>query len=376
MTDPATQTPFIQPRDIIVGMSGGVDSSVAAYLLQKQGHRVQGLFMKNWEEDDNDGYCSAAVDLEDAEQVSRRLGLDLLTRNFSAEYWDRVFHYFLEEYKYGRTPNPDVICNKEIKFKTFLEHALNLGADYIATGHYARVVTSGSFVHLLKGKDQNKDQSYFLYALNQKQLSKALFPLGELSKTQVRAIAEQLGLANYSKKDSTGICFIGERNFKDFLKRYLPANPGDMRNPEGELIGKHDGLMYYTLGQRQGLGIGGRQDGSGEPWFVVDKDLASNTLIVAQGHDHTRLFSRRLIAKNLNWICQPPQNFPFSCAAKTRYRQSDQACEIVRMNDGDDDASCEVVFAAPQRAVTPGQSVVFYQGEECLGGGIIDSTSQ
>ena len=377
MTEPAQSLNSLQPRNVIVGMSGGVDSSVAAYLLLQQGHHVQGLFMKNWEEDDDDRYCSAAVDLEDAEQVSQRLGLTLLTRNFSAEYWERVFQYFLEEYQFGRTPNPDVICNKEIKFKTFLEHALDLGADCIATGHYARVMTCGGFTHLLKAKDLNKDQSYFLYALSQQQLSKALFPLGELNKTQVRTIAEQQGFANYGKKDSTGICFIGERNFKDFLKRYLPAKPGEMRSPDGELIGTHDGLMYYTLGQRQGLGIGGRQDSSGEPWFVVGKDLNNNTLIVAQGHDHPLLFSQRLIAKNLNWINRPPQDLPFSCYAKTRYRQEDQACQIVCLEDkGGGNSCCEVVFAQPQRAVTPGQSVVFYQGEECLGGGIIDSTSQ
>jgi tRNA-specific 2-thiouridylase len=328
--------------------------------------------MKNWEEDDSERYCSAAIDLEDAEKVSQQMDIDLLTRNFSAEYWDRVFQYFLEEYKFGRTPNPDVICNKEIKFKTFLEHALTLGADYIATGHYARTETFGGYVHLLKGKDQNKDQSYFLYALNQSQLSKALFPLGELNKSQVRAIAEQQGFVNYAKKDSTGICFIGERHFKDFLKRYLPANPGEMRTPEGELIGKHDGLMYYTLGQRQGLGIGGRQDSNGQPWFVVGKDLSHNILTVAQGHDHAWLFSQRLIAKNLNWICQAPHALPFACHAKTRYRQADQACHITQLDNG----TCEVVFDEPQRAVTPGQSVVFYYGEECLGGGIIDSTSQ
>ena len=360
------------PLHIIVGMSGGVDSSVAAYLLLQQGYNVQGLFMKNWEEDDDERYCSAAIDLEDAAKVSRKLEIDLLTRNFSAEYWDRVFHYFLEEYKFGRTPNPDVICNKEIKFKTFLDHALTLGADFIATGHYARTKISGSFVRLLKGKDHNKDQSYFLYALDQRQLSKAMFPLGELTKSEVRAIAAQQGFANFDKKDSTGICFIGERNFKDFLKQYLPAKPGDMRTPEGKLIGKHDGLMYYTLGQRQGLGIGGRQDSNGQPWFVVDKDLSNNTLIVAQGHDHPMLFSQRLTAKNLNWICEVPTPLPFSCYAKTRYRQVDQACQLIRLEND----FCEVVFDEPQRAVTPGQSVVFYQGEECMGGGIIDTTAQ
>ena len=370
MSTAVTQPNQDRSLNIIVGMSGGVDSSVAAYLLREQGHHVQGLFMKNWEEDDNERYCSAAVDLEDAEKVAGQLHIDLLTRNFSAEYWDRVFQYFLQEYQFGRTPNPDVICNKEIKFKTFLEHALHLGADCIATGHYARTQTFGGYVQLLKGKDQNKDQSYFLYALNQAQLSKALFPLGELQKSRVRAIAEQQGLANFAKKDSTGICFIGERNFKDFLKRYLPAKPGDMRTPQGQRLGQHEGLMFYTLGQRQGLGIGGLQESNGQPWFVVGKDLSTNTLIVAQGHDHPLLFSRRLFAKNLNWIARPPHALPYSCHAKTRYRQADQPCQIVRLEDD----LCEVVFAAPQRAVTPGQSVVFYQAEQCLGGGIIDST--
>jgi tRNA-specific 2-thiouridylase len=372
MNSAVTQSDKFSAHNIIVGMSGGVDSSVAAYLLLQQGHSVQGLFMKNWEEDDSERYCSAAEDLEDAQQVAQQLDIPLLTRNFSAEYWDRVFEYFLKEYQFGRTPNPDVICNKEIKFKTFLDHAIELGAEFIATGHYARTEHFGGCVHLLKGKDKNKDQSYFLYALNQRQLSKALFPLGELDKTQVRIIAEQQNFANFSKKDSTGICFIGERNFKDFLKRYLPAKPGDMRTPEGEIIGKHDGLMYYTLGQRQGLGIGGRVDSNGQPWFVVGKDLSSNTLIVAQGHDHPWLFSQRLTAKSLNWISQTPSPLPFACHAKTRYRQSDQPCQIIR-NDND---VCEVIFDSPQRAVTPGQSVVFYQGEECLGGGIIDSIAR
>lgn len=371
MNTSAVKSNLPNPLNIMVGMSGGVDSSVAAYLLLQMGHHVQGLFMKNWEEDDDAEHCSAAVDLQDAEQVARQLDIELITRNFSAEYWDRVFQYFLEEYKFGRTPNPDVICNKEIKFKTFLDHAIELGADYIATGHYARTRKDNGMVHLLKGKDNNKDQSYFLYALNQQQLSKALFPLGELDKPEVRDIAKQQGFGNSSKKDSTGICFIGERNFKDFLKRYLPAKPGEMRTPEGKLIGKHDGLMYYTLGQRQGLGIGGRQDSNGQPWFVVDKDLTSNTLIVAQGHDHRLLFSQKLIAKNLNWICQKPTQLPFRCFAKTRYRQEDQACQITAFQEN----ACEVSFDQPQRAVTPGQSVVFYQGEECLGGGIIDSTA-
>lgn len=356
----------------MVGLSGGVDSSIAALLLQQQGYDVSALFMKNWEEDDNDQYCSAGIDLEDAENTARQLNIPLLTRNFSSEYWDRVFQYFLTEYRLGRTPNPDVICNKEIKFKTFLEHALNLGADYIATGHYANKQTSNGFCRLMKAADEQKDQTYFLYALNQQQLSTAMFPLGKLKKDQVREMAKQAGLENFAKKDSTGICFIGERNFKEFLTKYLPAKPGDICNDAGQIIGSHDGLMYYTLGQRQGLRIGGRKDSNGQPWFVIDKNLDTNQLIVAQGHNHPLLLSKKLIAKDLNWICQAPQTIPFHCRAKTRYRQAEQDCTITQL----DAKSCEVVFQQQQRAVTPGQSVVFYYGNECLGGGIIDSTSR
>jgi tRNA-specific 2-thiouridylase len=354
-------------QHIVVGLSGGVDSAVAAHLLQQQGYRVQGLFMKNWEEDDDAEYCSAAVDLEDARAVCKILDIPLHTRNFAAEYWERVFSYFLAEYGAGRTPNPDVLCNKEIKFKTFLEHALELGADHIATGHYARVTYRDGYYRLLTARDANKDQTYFLHALGQPQLAQTLFPLGELTKPEVRQLAAELGLPNHAKKDSTGICFIGERKFKDFLSRYLPAQPGEIHDPAGRCVGHHDGLMYYTLGQRQGLGIGGAKDSSGEPWYVVAKNLEHNVLVVAQGHDHPLLFRSVLEARQLNWIAEAPREIPFRCTAKVRYRQPDQACVITRL-EGD---ACEVQFDEPQRAVTPGQSVVFYHGDECLGGGVI-----
>lgn len=354
-------------KKIVVGLSGGVDSSVAAYLLQKQGYEIQALFMKNWEEDDDPEYCSAEVDLKDADEVCEILNIPLHARNFSSEYWDKVFSYFIEEYQSGRTPNPDIICNKEIKFKIFLEHAMEMGADHIATGHYARIIFKNGFFRLFKAKDLNKDQTYFLYALNQAQLSRSWFPLGELTKPEVRQIAKEAGFSNFEKKDSTGICFIGERKFKDFLSKYLPAKPGDIRTPDGDLIGKHDGLMYYTLGQRQGLGIGGSSTGSGEAWYVTGKDLDNNILIVAQGHDHPMLYSKTLTARNLNWIADRPDRLPFHCHAKTRYRQKDQACIITVL----DDDLCKVEFINPQRAITPGQSVVFYNEDECLGGGVI-----
>jgi len=358
-------------QHVIVGLSGGVDSSVAAILLQQQGYYVEGMFMKNWEEDDSEGYCSAAEDLADARSVSDALGLTLHAVNFSAEYWDRVFSYFLDEYGAGRTPNPDILCNREIKFKAFLDHALSLGAHRIATGHYARVAFQDGEYRLLKGRDTGKDQSYFLYTLGQYQLSKTLFPVGELEKSEVRRIAEQHHLVTYNKKDSTGICFIGERDFRDFLSRYLPAQPGEIQTPEGKLIGHHNGLMYYTLGQRQGLGIGGVAGSSDEPWYVVGKDMEHNVLLAAQGHDHPLLFSQSLQASQLSWIDGKGPTASIQCRAKTRYRQPDQACIITRLGTN----SCEVEFEQPQRAVTPGQSVVFYDGDICLGGGIIEQTA-
>lgn len=347
---------------VIVGMSGGVDSSVAALLLQQQGYQVEGLFMKNWEEDDDEAYCAAAEDLKDAQGVCDTLGIQLHKVNFAAEYWDRVFEHFLSEYQAGRTPNPDILCNKEIKFRAFLDYARLLGADMIATGHYVR----GHQGQLLRGLDPNKDQSYFLHALNQAQVSAALFPVGEMQKRDVRALAEQAGLKTHNKKDSTGICFIGERKFKDFLSRYLPAQPGEIQTPEGEVIGEHSGLMYYTLGQRQGLGIGGLADGDGTPWYVVHKDLAHNRLIAAQGHDHPLLFKPGLLCQTINWIAgaAPDLSQPLQC--KTRYRQADQWANLRSVDD-----HWQVGFVEPQRAITPGQSIVFYQDDVCLGGGVI-----
>ncbi len=354
---------------VVVGMSGGVDSSVSAYLLQQQGYQVVGLFMKNWEEDDTDEYCSAAVDLADAQAVCDKLNIKLYTINFAAEYWDNVFEHFLSEYKAGRTPNPDILCNKEIKFKAFLEYAAqDLGADYIATGHYVRKRTTGDKVELLRGVDNNKDQSYFLYTLSEDQVRQSLFPVGELEKPQVRKIAEQLGLATASKKDSTGICFIGERKFSDFLARYLPAQAGAIRTLDGHIIGKHQGLMYHTLGQRKGLGIGGLKQADDTPWYVVDKDIKNNELIVAQGHDHPALFSDGLIAQQLHWVDRKAVTKSFTCTVKTRYRQQDIQCQVNPISED----KIEVIFANPVAAVTPGQSAVFYQDEVCLGGGIIE----
>lgn len=352
---------------VIVGMSGGVDSSVSAYLLKQQGYQVEGLFMKNWEEDDTDEYCSAAEDLADAQAVCDKLGIKLKTVNFAAEYWDRVFEYFLEEYKAGRTPNPDIMCNKEIKFKAFLDYAQLLGADYIATGHYVRRGESNGKATLLRGLDSNKDQSYFLYAVSHDKIAKTLFPVGEIAKPEVRKIAEEQGLVTAKKKDSTGICFIGERKFTDFLQQYLPAQPGNIETPEGEVIGQHNGLMYHTLGQRKGLGIGGRQDASEDPWFTLDKDLERNVLIVGQGHEHPLLMSHSLVANKLDWVAGEAPSDEFRCTAKTRYRQDDVACTVKRLNE----TEWLVEFDDKQRAVTPGQSVVFYQDEVCLGGGII-----
>ncbi len=357
-------------QKVIIGLSGGVDSSVAAKILLDQGWQVEALFMKNWDEDDSAEYCSAAEDLADAQDVADMLGIRLHRVNFSAEYWDRVFEYFLSEYRSGRTPNPDVLCNREIKFKAFLDYALELGADFIATGHYARkqIMDDGT-VSLCLSRDEAKDQTYFLYMLNQHQLSHALFPLADIPKDEVRAIAQGSDFPNHAKKDSTGICFIGERKFSDFLSRFLPATPGPMRTPEGELIGEHQGLMYYTLGQRKGLGIGGRADTDEIPWFVVGKDVASNTLTVAQGHDHPLLLKKGLDASQLHWVSgQAPTDIPFSCHARIRHRQPLQPCEIIYLQ-GD---VCQVTFKDQQRAITPGQSVVFYRNDICLGGGVID----
>ena len=356
-------------KKVICGMSGGVDSSVSAFILQQQGYQVEGLFMKNWEEDDDTDYCTAAADLADAQAVCDKLGIKLHKINFAAEYWDNVFEHFLNEYKAGRTPNPDILCNKEIKFKAFLEYAAeDLGANYIATGHYVRRRGADDNAQLLRGLDANKDQSYFLYTLSSKQVGQSLFPVGDIEKPIVRAIAEDLGLITAKKKDSTGICFIGERKFKDFLARYLPAQPGNIRTVEGDIIGRHDGLMYHTLGQRKGLGIGGVKGASEEAWYVVEKDLVNNELIVAQGHDHSALLSIGLIAQQLHWVDRQPIREPLRCTVKTRYRQTDVPCTIEPI----DDESIKVIFDEPQIAVTPGQSAVFYLNEVCLGGGIIE----
>jgi tRNA-specific 2-thiouridylase len=355
---------------VIVGMSGGVDSSVAAVLLKEQGYRVEGLFMKNWEEDDGTEYCTAKEDFADAMAVADTLGIPLHGANFSAEYWDNVFEYFLAEYKAGRTPNPDILCNREIKFKAFLEYALLLGADYIATGHYTRRGESGGKATLLKGLDGNKDQSYFLHAVGHSELAKTLFPIGEIEKPEVRRLALAHGLATAKKKDSTGICFIGERRFKDFLQQYLPAQPGKIHSLDGEVLGEHQGLMYHTIGQRQGLGIGGMAGHPDAPWYVVDKDLERNVLLVAQGNDHPALFKSTLYVTDMYWIAGEPPQLPLRCSAKVRYRQADQPCTL----DDCTSSGFRVDFDEHQRAITPGQSVVFYQDERCLGGGVIERT--
>jgi tRNA-specific 2-thiouridylase len=357
---------------IVVGMSGGVDSSVAALLLKQQGYDVVGLFMKNWEDDDNDEYCSSRQDLLDAVSVADTIGIPIEAVNFSKEYKERVFSSFLREYQAGRTPNPDILCNAEIKFKAFLDHAMQLGAGTIATGHYAQVRELEGLFQLLKADDGSKDQSYFLHRLNQMQLSHVMFPLGNLLKSRVRAIAEQHGLPNHAKKDSTGICFIGERPFREFLSRYLPTKPGEMQTPEGNVVGQHVGLSFYTIGQRQGLGIGGARDASGEPWFVAGKDMANNRLIVVQGHDHPALLSPRLTALDSHWISGTAPLLDHRYAAKTRYRQADAPCRFTSISG----SSCEIAFDEPQWAVTPGQSVVVYDGKVCLGGAIIEHGTQ
>lgn len=348
---------------MVVGMSGGVDSSVTALLLKQQGYEVIGIFMKNWDDTDDEGFCTATEDYDDVVRVCNQLDIPYFAVNFEKQYWDKVFTYFLDEYKAGRTPNPDVMCNKEIKFKAFLDHALSLGADFVATGHYAQTHTVGNQVELLRGVDNNKDQTYFLNQLSSEVLEKVMFPLGKLPKKEVRRIAMEAGLVTATKKDSTGICFIGERDFKTFLSEYLPAQPGRIQTMSGEDKGQHDGLMYYTIGQRQGLGIGG----PGGPWFVVGKNLVDNILYVDAGEDNPHMVSDQLVATNVNWINGQPES-PLACTAKFRYRQQDSDVSVTIQSNGD----VLVDYPQGERAITPGQAVVFYQGEVCLGGATID----
>ncbi len=353
-------------KTVVVGMSGGVDSSVAALILKEQGYNVVGLFMNNWEEKDECGACTGEEDFADVRRVANAIGIPYYSVNFAKEYMDRVFSYFLSEYNAGRTPNPDVLCNREIKFKDFKETAFRLGADYIATGHYCDILHDGDTHYLLKAKDQSKDQTYFLNQLSQSQLDKVLFPLGKLDKSEVRAIAQKHGLATATKKDSTGICFIGERNFRQFLQNYIPNKPGKMMTYDGKVLGEHLGLMYYTIGQRRGLNIGGQKGDDGSRWFVIEKDLKNNILYVAHGQED-RLYSSGLMMKECNWIPARPEKDEFTCTAKFRYRQPEQKCTVKILKDG-----IKVEFAEKQRAITEGQFAVFYDGEKCLGGGVIE----
>ncbi|MCY8504896.1 tRNA 2-thiouridine(34) synthase MnmA [Bacillus atrophaeus] len=351
---------------VVVGMSGGVDSSVSALLLKEQGYDVIGIFMKNWDDTDENGVCTATEDYNDVIRVCNQIGIPYYSVNFQKKYWDKIFTYFLDEYKSGRTPNADVMCNKEIKFKAFLEHALSLGADYLATGHYARIEKTNDGAKLLRGLDKNKDQTYFLNQLSYEQLQKVMFPIGSMDKSEVREIAKRAHLATATKKDSTGLCYIGERNFKEFLSNYLPAQPGIIETIEGQAIGKHDGLMYYTIGQRHGLGIGG----AGDPWYVIGKDLKRNILYAGQGLENEKLYSTSIVAINMSWVSGLPKNKLFQCSAKFRYRQPDNNVTVELLDKNNNEA--KVTFHNPIRAITPGQAVVFYEGEECLGGGTID----
>ena len=372
MTFPAFDTSFLDaapvlpPATVVIGMSGGVDSSVAAWILKQQGYNVIGLFMKNWEDDDNSEYCSSRQDWLDVVSVADLIGIDVEAVNFASEYKDRVFAEFLREYSAGRTPNPDVLCNAEIKFKAFLDHAMSLGAEAIATGHYAKTARVGEEVHLLKAIDETKDQSYFLYRLNQQQLKHVIFPLGGIRKTVIREIAQKIGLPNAAKKDSTGICFIGERPFREFLNRYLPNKPGPIKTEDGKTVGEHVGLAFYTLGQRKGIGMGGSKDGTGDPWFVAKKDIQTNTLYIVQGHDHPWLLNQLLSASQISWTSDfAPELGSYS--AKTRYRQVDAPCQLSALTKD----LFTLNFDEAQWAVTPGQSAVIYSGDRCLGGGII-----
>lgn len=352
---------------VMVGVSGGVDSSVTALLLKEQGYQVRAVFMQNWDLDGDDPFCPANQDLSDARAVCHRLNIPLETIRFAETYWDKVFQHFLDEYASGRTPNPDILCNKEIKFRAFLDYALAQDVEYIAMGHYARNVTENGQYQLLKGKDASKDQSYFLYTLQQDQLKYSLFPLGDMKKSAVREIAAKAGLITHNKKDSTGICFIGERKFRDFLGEYLLARPGEIQTETGKVLGQHNGLMFYTLGQRRGLGVGGVDGYEDLPWYVLEKDLKKNVLVVGQDHEHPKLLSQTVTCQSLHWVAGKAPNMPLSCSAKTRYRQADAACVLNALSDD----VCQAIFEQPQWAVTPGQSIVFYQGDICLGGGVI-----